>query len=88
MLHIIPQSLYKNPPQLSAPMISEADAVLLMGDGLYNSTHPMMMTLKNLFAIDEDRVTRGLHKQTHIQYISYAEMVTLTEHQNPIVTWS
>lgn len=69
------------------PLINDGDAVLLIGDGLYGSAHPSLRHQQNLFAIEEDRATRGLRAETAVTYIDYPAMVTLTETHTPIITW-
>jgi sulfur relay protein TusB/DsrH len=88
MLHIISQSLFKSPSAcVGLQSLSQNDAMLLIGDGVYNGSHPDFRLANQVFAIAEDCVARGLDQHSHIQYIDYLEMVALTERHNPIITW-
>lgn len=89
MLHIISQSLFKSRAVgVGIRSLTCEDAVLLIGDGVYSASHPDIAGLENVYAIDEDRVTRGLKERDAVRYIDYAAMVVLTEMHSPIVTWS
>lgn len=89
MLHIISQSLFKNRSVgTGVTLVANEDALLLIGDGLYGASHPDLAALTQVFAIDEDRITRGLPPQKHITYINYAEMVELTAAHSPVITWA
>lgn len=88
MLHIISKSLFRSQSVASAlPVIASEDAVLLLGDGVYSAGHPLLKNRQNLYAIDEDRLTRGLTIAPSVCYIDYATMVKLTETHTPAVTW-
>lgn len=88
MLHIISHSLFKfRPAGIDVALLNPQDAVLLLGDGIYSASHPDIQALQGVYAIEEDRIARGLPKHPHISHIDYAAMVTLTEHHHPVVTW-
>lgn len=89
MLHIISRSLFESrSASTSTRLMSSEDAVILLGDGLYSANHPEIAAMPQVYAIEEDRSTRGLRPQNGIKYIDYTTMVTLTVEHNPVVTWS
>lgn len=89
MLHIISKSLFRSQSLATVlPVIASEDAVLLLGDGLYSAGHPLLQNQQNLYAIEEDRLTRGLVMEPAVSYIDYPAMVKLTETHIPAATWS
>lgn len=89
MLYIISQSLFKSRSAgICTRSLDSKDAVLLLGDGVLSANHPDIAALEQVYAIDEDRASRGLKEQDAITYIDYPAMVALTEMHNPVVTWS
>lgn len=89
MLHIISHSLFKSrSASAGLALLTPGDAVLLVGDGIYSVMHEDVLAHAHIYALTDDRVTRGLKEHDHVRYIDYAEMVSLTEQHTPIVTWS
>lgn len=88
MLNILYKSPFKySSSELLGNLCDENDALLLAGDGVYGVNHPAIEQLSNVYALAEDCSTRGIQRQSKIQYIDYVEMVALTEQHNPIITW-
>ncbi len=85
MLHIVSHLPQQNSPfALILPTLTRADAVVLLGDGLYWDIDPKQATL---YAIDQHRSTRGLDPKPGVQYIDEAQLVELSTIHFPAATW-
>jgi len=87
VLHIISQSpsqdLFEH-----FDVICANDVILLINEGLYCSLRFQDFPLNSgVYAIEEDRIARGLNTGKGIEYIDYPTMVELTENHHPIHSW-
>ena len=61
----------------------EADAVLLIGDGVYAARN----ATDAIYALEEDLIVRGIAPSSAVTVIDYAGMVDLTTQHHPLVSW-
>jgi len=67
------------------PRLQPADAVVLLGDGVYVAgTHQT----SSLYVLSEDAHIRGLRFDTRHTPISYEELVALCTEYQPVVSWN
>lgn len=91
MLHIVSKSPFTSTALSEClAFIQPESALLLLSSAVYAIEHPSISTLTNIgiYALQEDVEARGLKAHSNITLIDYSEMVTLTEHNHPIQTWS
>ncbi len=67
-------------------LVKPEDGVVLMGDGAYLARQ--LFQHKSVFVLQEDLEVRGLHEQTEVSGISYAQLVELTIQHKPVVSWT
>lgn len=91
MLHIITRSPFSSAALVDCLSFAQAKSdILLISGGVYAIRHQALTqeNALNIYALAEDVEARGLEKIAGVEYINYREMVTLTEENHPIQTWS
>ena len=64
-----------------------ADAMLLIGDGVYFSLTLDEPGTVPTYALTEDANTRGINLEPHLRPADYTKFLELTETYFPVVTW-
>jgi tRNA 2-thiouridine synthesizing protein B len=90
MLHMITRSPFQCTSfQECLAVISDTDILLLLADGVYATQILDTLPIKHCcYVIHSDIQARGLKEFPGLHYIDYTDMVDLTEHHRPIITWS
>lgn len=74
------------------PTINTNDGVLLTQDALYllsdkNKLEKILTLTGKVYALENDRIARGLIQCEKVLGLSYAQMVTLSLEYNQVVSW-